>query len=1165
MKKWYVYLISLILISEIVFAEGTLKNSDGSYIKSISGCEVLSHDDLKYFSIGDNYESINLNRKFIFQADEIYRPQIRTIKLNNEIISGLTINGNVKFNNKYSSYAYLILLTEDKNKNIKEHLILDPFYFYSNCEDDLSYREYDFKNVGEETLFLDNEKLLYLIIVGHDSDVEIDSINIFKTSSIQSTPKSKDDNENGEAYKEYIYNQNRIKTKLINKRNKQAGFPWTAKINKFALTPFNEKKKYFLNNESIQIDINGKNSYTFYSPTHSYGFEYYHSGVFTFVPTDIESLPDNMIEWSWRNAHGQNWNTPVRSQGACGSCWAFGTIAALESRINLYYNQHIDKNLSEQDLVSCSDAGSCGGGSAEYALDYIRDTGVVDEDCFPYTASNEDCSDKCSDWTTRTWKITDFEGRNYGLLRDGITSTLSNLTHKGPLPISIGVWHHVISLVGYKYFIDEDLYGLEIKNSWGTDWGDNGYCYILIPLRVSVYFINPQVIPPSSESYDIMCYDSDSDGYCWWGNSDTKPSTCPSSCDGNDIEDCDDSDPNKAGFVNNFMCLSNDFKIDSCRDITSSGIYFVTDDFSSTSPNCINVESDNVAIYCKNHTINGDSSSTAVNINGHNNVTIEDCDFENFGNAVKVYNSDEINIAYNNFHNDNVAINLTLSDNDYIIYNNILDCGNGIYMDNSNNNFYLANYVKDSTYTGLNIISSMYNNFSYNTFCGSGSSDVTTSGENYFSGTVCSSSSDPSICEHSCSEPYDCVNLYWPDSYPSVMKRERRDYVIEGSVDIITLCNITYDMGNHHILFLPNSQSSILDCNGAVLDGKRYDYPFDDDLGAIIPFFTQITSLIIAKKGIIENCTITNTINGISRSYDPDYEYLTIRNNKIMNIYDNGNGLYLRDNVKVINNTFENLTSDGGYWNEVKAINFYDNDAAVGEITGNLIINPPSLTGIGYGIYGPMYYFDIKNNTFINVINPLYIRDYYFVNHVNIENNVFNDTYSAYVECNDHCNIINNTFNSQPSSYSGALKLRYFYNSRVSNNTFNLSNSGRGIYLYGGSSNNQIDHNIIYGSSSNNYGIYVGSSSSNNNISNNVILNNHYGLYLTSDASSNTASYNTICNASTYDIYDGDSTTSGLLSLQSTPTNSPVVMLYPQIVYSSPSASKSSSYNESQS
>ena len=112
----------------------------------------------------------------------------------------------------------------------------------------------------------------------------------------------------------------------------------------------------------------------------------------------------------WRNNSG-NFVTPVRNQGGCGSCWAFATTAALESSVLRAENTPgVDLNLSEQVLISCgssggNDAGSCSGGYISYASDYIRNTGLPLETCYPYTGGDGSCGSACSSYQTSTYQI----------------------------------------------------------------------------------------------------------------------------------------------------------------------------------------------------------------------------------------------------------------------------------------------------------------------------------------------------------------------------------------------------------------------------------------------------------------------------------------------------------------------------------------------------------------------------------------------------------------------------------------------------------------------------------------------------------------------------------------------------------------------------------------
>jgi len=120
---------------------------------------------------------------------------------------------------------------------------------------------------------------------------------------------------------------------------------------------------------------------------------------------EIVSAPPMLMaatRFDWRD---EGVITPVKHQGSCGSCWAFPPVAAVESKVLIDGGAMLD--LSEQHLVSaCCGAGSCSGGYPTGALAYIKNRGVPDEACTPYTATDGSC-DPCTGWEKRAWKITD--------------------------------------------------------------------------------------------------------------------------------------------------------------------------------------------------------------------------------------------------------------------------------------------------------------------------------------------------------------------------------------------------------------------------------------------------------------------------------------------------------------------------------------------------------------------------------------------------------------------------------------------------------------------------------------------------------------------------------------------------------------------------------------
>ncbi|MCK4404787.1 MAG: hypothetical protein KAW02_06815 [candidate division Zixibacteria bacterium] len=90
--------------------------------------------------------------------------------------------------------------------------------------------------------------------------------------------------------------------------------------------------------------------------------------------------------FDWRDSAGV---TPVKGQGACGSCWAFGALAALEAMAKIYGEKELD--LSEQQILSCKSYGwGCDGGWMSYAYELFQEFGSVSEQCMPYHAIDTD-------------------------------------------------------------------------------------------------------------------------------------------------------------------------------------------------------------------------------------------------------------------------------------------------------------------------------------------------------------------------------------------------------------------------------------------------------------------------------------------------------------------------------------------------------------------------------------------------------------------------------------------------------------------------------------------------------------------------------------------------------------------------------------------------------
>ncbi len=242
-----------------------------------------------------------------------------------------------------------------------------------------------------------------------------------------------------------------------------------------------------------------------------------------------EPLPGSPPALDWRNFNGRNYVTPVRNQGSCGSCWAFATTGALESNVLIRNNwSGVDVNLSEQTLVSCGNAGSCSGGYISTASSYLRNTGIPNESCYTYTASNGTCGNTCSDWQASSHRIDSWSWVTTS--SPTVTRIKNALNVYGPLVTTMDVYSdfyyyqsgiyshtsgcyrggHAVLIVGY----DDNEQSFIVKNSWGSGWGEGGYFRIAYSELESVvefgfYTISYQIagggcfynVSPGSESY----------------------------------------------------------------------------------------------------------------------------------------------------------------------------------------------------------------------------------------------------------------------------------------------------------------------------------------------------------------------------------------------------------------------------------------------------------------------------------------------------------------------------------------------------------------------------------------------------------------------------------------------------------------------------------------
>ncbi|KAK5647252.1 hypothetical protein RI129_002144 [Pyrocoelia pectoralis] len=209
----------------------------------------------------------------------------------------------------------------------------------------------------------------------------------------------------------------------------------------------------------------------------------------------------------------QKWRgyiTPIQDQGWCGASWAMSTTATASDRFAILSEGLERVQLSSQNLLSCNNRGqqSCNGGYLDKAWLFLRKYGIVDENCYPYVGHDDSCrlpksgnliSARCSlplnVGRREKYKV----GPAYRLGNE--TDIMYEIMESGPVQATMRVYHdfftyrsgiyrhtnlatddrtgyHSVRIVGWGE--ESDYHGRiqkywRVANSWGEDWGENGY------------------------------------------------------------------------------------------------------------------------------------------------------------------------------------------------------------------------------------------------------------------------------------------------------------------------------------------------------------------------------------------------------------------------------------------------------------------------------------------------------------------------------------------------------------------------------------------------------------------------------------------------------------------------------------------------------------------
>ena len=260
---------------------------------------------------------------------------------------------------------------------------------------------------------------------------------------------------------------------------------WQVSLNEFSDISTEEKKSNYLNLKANRTQRLSP------PPIRAFIEKFFKKSSNTiFTSPNSRSLASFPSSFDWRMLGKV---TPVKNQAKCGSCWAFSTIASLES-LNLILNitaSNATANFSEEQQVNCDTWNyGCQGGDPATAMDWAYFNGTTVESNYPYTSATGVYTLGASSCKGLTSGFTSYGAQTVQSFNEtaliaavnlqpvvvtvyadywfsyagGVFGNCTNVTNGG-----VGTNDHAVLLVGYTPTT------WIIKNSWGTNWGEKGF------------------------------------------------------------------------------------------------------------------------------------------------------------------------------------------------------------------------------------------------------------------------------------------------------------------------------------------------------------------------------------------------------------------------------------------------------------------------------------------------------------------------------------------------------------------------------------------------------------------------------------------------------------------------------------------------------------------
>ncbi|KAG5668147.1 hypothetical protein PVAND_016099 [Polypedilum vanderplanki] len=180
----------------------------------------------------------------------------------------------------------------------------------------------------------------------------------------------------------------------------------------------------------------------------------------------------------------------VKKQTKCGDCWNIATIGLIESMLALKTGKL--EELSTTQILQCNDEGmDCKGGDFYRLLRWLYEDKIYIKTEKEFIESNYNCKRRKPGIRVKDFSFNNFTGNEHLMLL--------HLARQGPLVTAVNslMWkeytnkviekncngnskliNHAVEIVGYDMTANTPYY--IVKNSWGSQWGINGYIHIAI-------------------------------------------------------------------------------------------------------------------------------------------------------------------------------------------------------------------------------------------------------------------------------------------------------------------------------------------------------------------------------------------------------------------------------------------------------------------------------------------------------------------------------------------------------------------------------------------------------------------------------------------------------------------------------------------------------------